>query len=117
MAAYVFLHGGGQGGWVWDETIAAIGRQSGGEARCLALDAPGCGAKRGVDTAALSFEDITADLIADIVASGLTGVTLVGHSQAGLHIPHLVEQAPPGLVDRVVYVSCSAPLAGMTTLD
>ena len=34
---FVFLHGGGQGGWVWDETIAAIGAQSGGAARCLAL--------------------------------------------------------------------------------
>ena len=28
--SFVFLHGGGQGGWVWDETIAAMKRQSGG---------------------------------------------------------------------------------------
>ena len=25
MTDFAFLHGGGQGGWVWDETIAAIG--------------------------------------------------------------------------------------------
>jgi hypothetical protein len=45
---YALLHGGGQGSWVWDETIAALGVQGGGTfGRALALDAPGCGAKRG----------------------------------------------------------------------
>jgi len=44
---FVFLHGGGQGGWVWDETIAALDRQSGGHfGRALTLDIPGCGRKR-----------------------------------------------------------------------
>ncbi|MCJ2178106.1 hypothetical protein [Novosphingobium album (ex Hu et al. 2023)] len=35
--SFVFLHGGGQGSWVWDETIAAIGRQAGDAVRCDAL--------------------------------------------------------------------------------
>ena len=45
MADFAFLHGGGQGSWVWDETIAALHRQSGGVHRAMALDAPGCGVK------------------------------------------------------------------------
>lgn len=117
MLQFAFLHGGGQGSWVWDETIAALERQSGGTARCLALDAPGCGAKRERDTSTLAFVDTTRELIADIEASGMSGVVLVGHSQAGMTMPHMAELAPPGLIARLVYVTCSAPLAGLTTLD
>ncbi|EJL23617.1 alpha/beta fold hydrolase [Novosphingobium sp. AP12] len=117
MRDIVFLHGGGQGSWVWDQTIAAIARQSDGAARCLALDAPGCGTKRGVDTTGYAFVDTTAELVADIEAAGLSDVMLVGHSQAGMTIPHMAELAPAGLIGKLVYVTCSAPLAGLTTLD
>ena len=117
MRDIVFLHGGGQGGWVWGQTIAAIGRQSAGAARCLALDAPGCGAKRRVDTSGYAFADTTRELISDIEAAGLSDVMLVGHSQAGMTIPHMAELAPEGLIGKLVYVTCSAPLPGLTTLD
>ena len=117
MRDMVFLHGGGQGGWVWHETIAAIARQSDHAVRCLALDAPGCGAKRGVDTAAYAFADTTRELIEDIARSGLHDVMLIGHSQAGMTIPHMAQLAPAGLIGKLVYVTCSAPLPGLTTLD
>ena len=49
---FVFLHGGGQAGWVWDETLAALALQTGGGfGRALTLDIPGCGSKRGRPTA------------------------------------------------------------------
>lgn len=105
---FVFLHGGGQGGWVWDETIAAIKAQSGGAARCLALDGPGCGAKRGRDTSALGFDEINRELIADIEGAGMKDVILVGHSQAGAHLPSMAELRPD-LFRALVYVSCIAP--------
>lgn len=116
VVTFAFLHGGGQGSWVWDETIAAIALQSGGKARCLALDAPGCGAKRGADTSDYAFADTTRELIADIEAAGLADVVLVGHSQAGMTMPHMAELAPH-LFRRLIYVTCSAPLAGLTTLQ
>lgn len=116
MTDFAFLHGGGQGGWVWDETIAAIAAQSGGRARCLALDAPGCGAKRGRDTAAISFPEITAELVADIEAAGLRDVVLVGHSQAGTSMPAMAALRP-GLFARLVFVSCIAPDPGLTVVD
>lgn len=117
MTSFVFLHGGGQGGWVWDETIAAIARQSGDTALCLALDAPGCGHKRAVDTSAYAFEDTTRELLADIAAAGLHDIVLVGHSQAGMTMPHMAELADAGTIRKLVYVSCSAPLPGLTTLE
>ncbi|MFT4047535.1 MAG: alpha/beta hydrolase [Solimonas sp.] len=114
---YVFLHGGGQAGWVWSETITALRQQSGG--RCgatVALDAPGCGAKRGRDTAALGVDEVVAELLGDIAAAGLQDIVLVGHSQAGTIVPRLIEKQA-GLFRRIVYVSCIAPAPGLTILQ
>lgn len=113
---FVFLHGGGQGGWVWDETIAALALQSGGAARCLALDGPGCGAKRGRDTSAMSFAAITAELVEDARAAGLERPVLVGHSQAGVHMPAMIAAAP-GLFRKAVFVSCVAPDPGLSVVE
>lgn len=116
MTDFVFLHGGGQGGWVWEETIAALQSLADGTVRCLALDAPGCGTKRGRETGQMEFADITRELVDDIVASGLRDIVLVGHSQAGLIIPDMVALRPD-LFSRLIFVSCFAPLPGHTTLD
>jgi pimeloyl-ACP methyl ester carboxylesterase len=114
---YVFLHGGGQGSWVWSETIAALQRQAGGKSgRALALDAPGCGAKRGADTAGLDVDGVVAELLADISVAGMKDVVLVGHSQAGTILPRLVEKQP-NLFRQLVYVSCTAPSPGLTLIQ
>ena len=64
---YAFLHGGGQGSWVWDETIAALRQQSVGDiGEVIALDVPGCGTKRGRDTSAMSVDDVVNELLADL---------------------------------------------------
>ena len=119
MTDFAFLHGGGQGGWVWDETIAAMKLQSaqtGASNRYLALDAPGCGAKRGRDTGAIAFAEIAPELVRDIEAAGLSDVVLVGHSQAGMTLPGMAEAAP-SLIRKLVYVTCSAPQQGKTTIE
>lgn len=116
MTDFAFLHGGGQGSWVWNETIAAMRAQSPAPHRYLALDAPGCGAKRGRDTSEIEFIDITSELNADVMAAGLGDVVLVGHSQAGMTMPQMAETAP-GLYRKLIFVTCSMPLPGMTTLD
>jgi pimeloyl-ACP methyl ester carboxylesterase len=113
MREIVFLHGGGQGGWVWAETIAAIARQSGGAAHCIALDAPGCGAKREPATRDLTWDQVTADLVDDIAAAGLRDVLLVGHSQAGSHMPDM-RRARPDLIGKLMFVSCITPDPGLT---
>jgi pimeloyl-ACP methyl ester carboxylesterase len=113
---FAFIHGGGQGGWVWGETIAALQSQSDGAARCLAIDAPGCGAKRHRDTSQIAYGEIVAEFVAELEGAGLRDVVLVGHSQAGMVLP-LVADARPDLIKRLVYVTCSAPLPGVTTLE
>lgn len=116
-ADFVFLHGGGQGGWVWDETIAALDRQTKGEfGRALALDAPGCGHKRGRDTSQMDMADVVADLLGDIDRAGMKDVILAGHSQAGTMLPLMVE-ARPDLFRRLVYISCNAPAHGQTYIE
>jgi pimeloyl-ACP methyl ester carboxylesterase len=115
MAAtnFALLHGGGQGSWVWRETIAALKAQSGGAVNCLALDAPGCGTKRGRETSTLEFDDIARELNADIQAGGMTDVVLVGHSQAGTVMPRMVELTP-NLFSRLTFIAADAPPPGKT---
>lgn len=113
MTDFALLHGGGQGSWVWDEVAALL---MAGGARVLALDAPGCGTKRGQDTSSVSMDAIDDELIADIEAAGLSEVVLVGHSQAGTMLPRLALKRPD-LFSRLIHVSCCAPLDGQTILD
>jgi pimeloyl-ACP methyl ester carboxylesterase len=113
-ADFVFMHGGGQGSWVWEPTIAAMRLQSAGTfGRGLALDAPGCGVKRGRETSRIGFNEIVTELIADIDRAGMENVILVGHSQAGTVMPRMAEMRPD-LFRRLIYVSCIAPLPGAT---
>ena len=113
---FVFLHGGGQGSWVWDATIQALERQAGhGSHRVLLLDIPGCGRKRDRMTRNLDVPQVVAELIGDIERAELRDIVLVGHSQAGTVLPLLIE-ARPALIRRAVFVSCLAPLEGQTAL-
>lgn len=114
---FAFLHGGGQGAWVWDEVIAALDRQTNGAfGRALALDVPGCGTKRGRVTDNIDNEGVARELIADIERAGMHDVILVGHSQAGQVMPFMVGIRPT-LFRRLIYVTCSIPLAGQSVLQ
>jgi pimeloyl-ACP methyl ester carboxylesterase len=117
QADFVFVHGGGQGAWVWQDLIAALRLQYGEDAgRYLALDIPGCGAKRGVDTTAMPFAAMIDELLAEIEAFANGPITLVGHSQAGTVLPGLIERRP-ALFSRVIYVSCIAPDTGSSVFS
>ncbi len=114
---FAFLHGGGQGSWVWAETLAALHQQSGTRpVYSIALDVPGCGSKRGRDVTNGDMESVVAELLADLSATGLKDIVLVGHSQAGTVLPFLADKRPD-LFRRLVYVSCVMPLPGQTILQ
>jgi pimeloyl-ACP methyl ester carboxylesterase len=111
---YVFVHGGGQGGWVWDETVAALRLQSSTDVgSIMTLDAPGCGTKRGRTTEGLDMEQIAREFVSEIERAGLSHVVLVGHSQAGQTLP-MMARLRPDLFSHLVYVTCSAPLPGQS---
>jgi pimeloyl-ACP methyl ester carboxylesterase len=114
---FLFLHGGGQGGWVWEETITALRLQDAGMiGTTMALDMPGCGSKRGRDTATMSLSQACEELAHDIDSTGVKDAILVGHSQAGTVMPQLAA-ARPHAVHHLVYVSCCAPAPGQTVLE
>lgn len=113
---WVFLHGGEQGSWIWDETIAALHLQAPGQHRTFALDVPGCGTKKDRDTGDISFAGIVAELAADVTAAGYRDAILVAHSQAGTVVPRLAE-ALPGVFRRLIYVSCAAPDPGRSVAE
>jgi len=115
-ASFVYLHGGGQGSWVWDASLEAMQRQGVSAQRLLALDVPGCGSKCARDTANLGFDDVCTELLDDIDQSGLKNIVLVGHSQAGNLMPAFAVRRPD-LFLRLVYVSCSVPLPGQTVIE
>jgi hypothetical protein len=76
---YAFVHGGIQGGWVWDTMLAALCRQTGGKVgRALALDVPGCGTKRMRATGELTLDDVAAELVDEIERAELREVVVVG---------------------------------------
>jgi pimeloyl-ACP methyl ester carboxylesterase len=111
---FAFLHGGGQGSWVWAETTAALQQQAGKRpVYSIALDVPGCGSKRGRDTSGIDTDAVVTELLADLTASGLKDIVLVGHSQGGTVLPRLAARRPD-LFRRIVYVSCCMPLPGQT---
>lgn len=114
---FAFVHGGGQGSWIWEDTIAALHRQSGvSQSHVLALDAPGCGAKRSRRNDDLTIEDVARDLIADLERAHARDVVLVGHSQGGQAMAFMIEQRPE-LFRRLIYLSCSIPLPGQSVLE
>lgn len=111
------LHGGGQGSWVWNETLAAVrNRADSPFGRILALDIPGCGTKRDRATEHLQPRDVARELINDLLQAGMQRIVLVGHSLAGNVLPALLEMRPD-LFHRLIYVSCSLPLPSQTVLQ
>jgi pimeloyl-ACP methyl ester carboxylesterase len=112
---FAFLHGGGQGGWVWEKTIAAL-HSLAPRAIALALDVPGCGKKRARNTDRLDNEAVAIDLLQDIDHALLSNVILVGHSQAGQILPFMAAMQPH-VFQHLIYISCSMPLPGQSVIE
>lgn len=113
----ILLHGGGQGGWIWAETIAALRVEAGEDVgRILTLDVPGCGDKRGRDTSGIGVPEVIEVLAAELDANDIRDALLVGHSQAGTLLPCLVA-ARSDRIARAVYFTCAAPSQGQTVVQ
>jgi pimeloyl-ACP methyl ester carboxylesterase len=113
LSSFALLHGGGQGGWVWDE-VARLLRDQGAEV--ITLDVPGCGTKRERDTLTLTVEQVADELLADIAKAFFGPVTLVGHSQAGTMLPVMWRRSSE-LLNQLVYLGCCAPLPGQNVVE
>ena len=94
----VLIHGGWQGGWVWDGVVAALG-QAGHEAWAPTLQ----GLADDDERAGVTLSSMSEDLISKIEANGWERFVLVGHSGGG-PIAQLVVEAMPGRIERAIFV-------------
>jgi len=86
----VLIHGGGLNTHVWYPTIAALCAQPVNPfGRILALDLPGCGEKRSVDTAAMNRAAVARNLLDEVLAANVAGAILVCHSASNFVMPEL----------------------------
>lgn len=95
MTTFCLIHGSWHGGWCWAELAARL-IAKGDEV--IAPSLAGCAERAGLLTAALTLEDLIAD-IADRLG-GARGVVLVGHSSGAMIAAEIVRR----MADRVAHL-------------
>jgi pimeloyl-ACP methyl ester carboxylesterase len=116
MASFVLVHGGAHGAWCWERLIPLLERDP-RVSRALAVDLPGHGtrlASKPQDQ--IQVADYVDAVVSDIEGADLSDVVLVGHSLAGITIPHVAARLPQRM-RRVVYLSTTNPALGRSIMD
>jgi pimeloyl-ACP methyl ester carboxylesterase len=114
---FVFMHGGGRGGWCWEPTIEAIQQERHpAVGRLLALDMPGAGGKKDVTPEQCTMQGYVDSAVRDILAADARNIVLVGHSFAGLVMPYVVRRIPDR-IKRTVFMACAVPPEGHSLRD
>jgi pimeloyl-ACP methyl ester carboxylesterase len=106
---YVLIHGGSFAASCWDKLVPHL------TPPVHAVDLPGRG-ERPRPLAGLTIADFVDAVVADIEGADLRDVVLVGHSMAGITMPGVAERVPERL-KRLVFVSCTVPADGTSSLD
>ncbi len=113
MGTFVLVPGAWLGGWAWKD-VRELLRARGHEVHTPSLT--GLGERAHLGGPDVDLDTHVADVVNLIAFEGLTGVTLVGHSYAGLVVQVVADRIPERL-DRVVWLD-SAPLPdGMSMRD
>jgi len=113
MAVFVLVHGGGQGGWVWQQ-VARLLRARGHEVYAPTLT--GFGERHHLDGPHVSFQTFVDDVANLVIFEGLQSVVLVGHSMGGVVIPRVAE-AVPDRIRRVVWATAVVTKDGQSLLQ
>ncbi len=113
----VLVHGGGHGAWCWAPMVDHMTSDA------LAVDLPPKAVRGGPDRfrdlpelRTITVGDFADSVLADADAAGYDRFVLVGHSLAGLTLPEVATRAPDR-VAHLVFVSCTIPTEGKSTLD
>jgi len=113
MAAFVLVHGGGQGGWVWRQ-VSRLLTARGHEVYAPTLS--GFAERRHLDGPNLTFQTFIDDVANVILLENLRDVVLVGHSMGGVVIPRVAE-AVPDRIRRVVWTTAVVTKDGQSLID
>jgi pimeloyl-ACP methyl ester carboxylesterase len=111
---FVLVHGAWHGGWCWAK-VARLLRDAGHEVYTPTLT--GLGERAHLARPEVDLELHIQDLVAMLEAEELRGVTLVGHSYAGLVITGAAARVSAGRIGQLVYLDAFVPAAGKSLLD
>lgn len=105
--AFVLVHGGHAGAWVWDDVRSLLSLPA------IAIDLPGHGAKPG-DLRTLTFAECAQAAVAELPAS--RRIILVGHSLGAAVVLSMLEYLVDRL-DHVVVVAGPVPRPGTSIVN
>lgn len=111
MAIFVLVHGGGQGGWTWQQVAAQL-RAAGHDVHMPTLT--GFGERHHLG--APSFQTFVNDIATLIRVEDLRDLVLVGHSMGGAVVPRVAE-AMPDRIRRVVWVTAVVASDGLNLIQ
>ena len=114
--SYALVHGAAHGAWCWERVTPYLEADLRVEA-VVAIDLPGRAATR-IDKPIEEIEiaDYAAQIASEVEARDLREVVLVGHSLAGISIPHAAARLGPRM-KHLVYLATANPPPGTTVMD
>jgi len=92
---FVFLHGAGLGSWIWEDVISEL------EYPCLAIDFPGRGNHKNIETKNLSLNEYVESALLDIDRFSPEKLIIIAHSISGtiaLEIVHKLQNRICGFI-------------------
>jgi pimeloyl-ACP methyl ester carboxylesterase len=113
MATYVFVAGGGYGGFIWKKVASRL------RARRHEVFTPtltGLGERAHLASPQIDLDTHLQDIIGVLEYEDLHDVFLVGHSYGGMVITGVAQQVPQRLA-RLVYLDALVPQDGQSVLD
>jgi len=113
IGTYVLVHGAWHGGWCWAK-VARLLRDAAQEVYTPTLT--GLGERAHLARPEVDLETHIQDVVAVLESEELRGVTLVGHSYAGMVITGVAARVS-GRIAHLVYLDAFLPETGKCALD
>ena len=113
IGTYVLVHGAWHGGWCWAK-VARLLRDAAQEVYTPTLT--GLGERAHLARPEIDLEMHIQDIVAVLESEELRGVTLVGHSYAGMVISGVAARVA-ARIGQLVYLDAFVPEAGKSVLD
>jgi len=116
MVQFVLVHGGSHAAWCWDRLLPHL-TEDARVSSAIAVDLCGHGTReneRPQDD--ITIADYVRSVVNEIDSRSLENIILVGHSLAGILIPHVAHERPKQM-RRLVYLSTTNPPMGTSVND
>ena len=113
MRTYVLVHGGGHGGWCYQQ-VARIMRSRGQEVYTPTMT--GLGERAHLLSPAVDLELHVTDIVKVLEFEDLRDVILVGHSYGGMVITGVADRATDR-IGHIVYLDAATPKNGQSLVD